>query len=463
MSTDSIHTKLGSLRFKTASMILIQIFIISLALFFCTNCNLQESQNDNVPPNDYSYLIHDLNSLLLDAVVQDGFTPPVASRAFAYPNIAAYEAVVKGGQGNLKSLVNQLNGFNSLPTPEVDAPYDRNVVMIKAFTNVAVNMVYRDHILETGEKKLLNKLKVELNDSKKFKNSIEFGEQLAKAINEWANADFYNETRSMSKWTVVDTPGAWQPTPPKYGEAIEPHWFKLRPFAIDSNSQFRVPLSIKYDSSESSEYMRLIKEVYKIVNESTEEHLEIAKFWDCNPSPSEIHGHLMVTNRQNTPGGHWLGITRIAAKRHNLNLEESCEILAKVGIAVADGFKVAWDTKYATNFVRPETFIQQYIDKDWTTKLETPLFPEFTSAHSLISSTAATVLTNRFGDTFSYTDSVNVAFGYAPRNFNSFYEAADEAAMSRVYGGIHYIPSCDIGKDQGKKVGQMVIDRLKTR
>ena len=151
-----------------------------------------------------------------------------------------------------------------------------------------------------------------------------------------------------------------------------------------------------------------------------------------------------------------MGITKNAAKAHDIDLAESCEIYARVLAVIADAFKAAWDTKYATNFVRPETFINEHIDPSWRTKLESPLFPEYTSAHSLQSAASSELLTHKFG-VFAFTDSTNVPFGYPPRSFKSFKHAADEAAISRVYGGIHYLPSCELGKRQGEGLRQFFI------
>ncbi|HXH18943.1 MAG TPA: vanadium-dependent haloperoxidase, partial [Chitinophagales bacterium] len=279
----------------------------------------------------------------------------------------------------------------------------------------------------------------------------------------WANSDNYIQTRNMPRFTVVDTPGSWLPTPPKYLEALEPHWFKVRPFVLDSTSQFRKPLWYKFSTDSTSDFYKRVKEVYALVKNLSDEQVQIARFWDDNPSPLNVQGHVVTTNRQNTPGGHWLGIARIAARKKNLSLAETCEALSMTAIAIADAFKVIWDTKYVCNNIRPVTYIGKYIDASWSPVLETPNFPEFSSGHSGISAAAAYVLTQRFGENFSFTDSTNVPFGYPARKFSSFNEAAKEAAMSRVYGGIHYIPSCEIGAEQGRMVGELVEMKIRTR
>ncbi|MBL7876074.1 MAG: phosphatase PAP2 family protein, partial [Cyclobacteriaceae bacterium] len=112
---------------------------------------------------------------------------------------------------------------------------------------------------------------------------------------------------------------------------------------------------------------------------------------------------------------------------------------------------------------RPETYINQYINEDWVPVLQTPPFPEYTSGHSVISAASAVTLTNIFGDNFAFTDSTEVEFGLSSRSFNSFIEASEEAAISRMYGGIHYLPACQIGVAEGKEIGAFILKKVKTR
>ena len=128
-----------------------------------------------------------------------------------------------------------------------------------------------------------------------------------------------------------------------------------------------------------------------------------------------------------------------------------------------DGFISCWDEKYRSKLIRPETYINQYIDENWVPLLQTPPFPEYTSGHSVISSSAATALTNLFGENVAFTDSTEIEFGLSVRNFNSFEQASQEAAVSRMYGGIHYKPACDNGVTQGKALGTYIVDKIKTR
>jgi hypothetical protein len=133
---------------------------------------------------------------------------------------------------------------------------------------------------------------------------------------------------------------------------------------------------------------------------------------------------------------------------------------ALTAIALADGFIACWDEKYRSNRVRPETIIQQVIDPTWRPLLQTPPFPEYVSGHSVASHTAALLLSRIFGEAFSFEDNTEVEFGLPVRRFQSLKQAAEEAAISRLYGGIHYRDAITAGEWQGRQVGRMAISRF---
>ena len=158
-----------------------------------------------------------------------------------------------------------------------------------------------------------------------------------------------------------------------------------------------------------------------------------------------------------------MGITSITTRMSESNFMETVEAFARVSIGLADGFISSWDEKWRSILVRPETLINQYLDEDWAPLLQTPPFPEYTSAHSVISASAATILTDIFGEPFHFEDTTELEFGLPARSFESFGQASEEAAISRLYGGIHYLPACEIGVIQGRKVGSFIVSKLKTR
>ena len=161
-----------------------------------------------------------------------------------------------------------------------------------------------------------------------------------------------------------------------------------------------------------------------------------------------------------SPGGHWIGITGIAAEKAKLSFSETAYIHALVGMSLHDSFVSCWKAKYETNRIRPETVINQKVDNSWKPLLQTPPFPEYTSGHSVISSASAEILTTYFGDNFSFLDTSEVYFGLPERQFSSFYQAADEASISRLYGGIHFRDAIENGIAQGKKIGRHILDKI---
>jgi hypothetical protein len=158
-----------------------------------------------------------------------------------------------------------------------------------------------------------------------------------------------------------------------------------------------------------------------------------------------------------------MNITAHACRKSNADIMKSAEAYVKVACALADGFIASWHAKYKYNLIRPESYINQYIDPEWRPLIQTPPFPEHTSGHSTISAAAATVLTNLLGDNFSFTDSTEVEFGIDPRTFNSFQEAAAQVGVSRMFGGIHYRRGNEAGLKSGHDIGQYVFDNVKTR
>jgi hypothetical protein len=245
--------------------------------------------------------------------------------------------------------------------------------------------------------------------------------------------------------------------------AIEPHWDEIRTFVLDSSNQFVPKPPLEYSLEEGSPFHNQVMEVYEVVKEVDEEKKEIASFWDCNPYVMNITGHVMFATKKITPGGHWMGIAKIASVVDSADLMKSSLAYVKTSIALADAFIACWDEKYRSNLIRPETIINREIDNEWSPTLQTPPFPEYTSGHSVISTAAAFALTDVYGDNFSFTDSTEVKYGLPSRDYNSFIEASQEAAISRLYGGIHYRMAIEEGVWQGQKVGELIREKIQFR
>jgi hypothetical protein len=339
--------------------------------------------------------------------------------------------------------------------------YDFGLAGLEAFLKVGTYLIFSESMMDEFKTVLYQEIKNKGIPKKVWENSIAYGGKVADHILGWADKDNYKQTRTFPKFSITEEVGRWKPTPPDYMESIEPHWNKIRPFVIDSAQQFTPLPPPDFDMTIGSKFHDLTMEVYDAVKNANEEHVEIASFWDCNPYVSHHTGHVMYATKKITPGGHWVGITEIACRKSEYNMVESAMSYCWSTIALADAFISCWDEKYRSNLIRPETVINQYVDENWVPILQTPPFPEHTSGHSVISAAASVALTHVFGDNFAYVDSVEVAYGLPARAFNSFYEASEEAAVSRLYGGIHYMPAITYGIEQGRDVGQLIVDRLK--
>ncbi len=402
------------------------------------------------------------NNNLTNVIIKDIFTPPVASRIYMYTNVAAYEAL-QPGDSSFISLAGQLNGLEDVPQPDPGKDYYLPVSSVLAFATVGKALVFSPDTIEHYEQKYLEEVKEIGIGEELLENSIAYGRIVGQHILAWCNNDNYKQTRGLSKHVLSDEPGRWQPTPPDYMPGIEPHWNKMRTIVLDSADQF-VPLPpTKYDTMPGSKFYEEAMEVYEAVQGTDDIRIKTAQYWDCNPNISFTRGHVMFFEQQLSPGGHWIMIANTAAQKENLSPLESAEALAITSIALYDGFISCWDEKYRSDLIRPHTYINKYIDKNWEPVLQTPPFPEHTSGHSVISTAAATVLTAIFGPEFEFTDTAEIPFGREARSFNSFYEASNQAAISRLYGGIHYRPAIDYGVEQGKKVGKYVLNQVQTR
>ncbi|HEX6135867.1 MAG TPA: vanadium-dependent haloperoxidase [Longimicrobiales bacterium] len=407
-------------------------------------------------------LLHDALQNLTDVIVYDIFSPPQASRAYSYAGVAAYEAL-RHDHVEYRTLAGQLNGLEPVPQPEPDAQLFLPLASVHAFMTVGRALTFSQERMDSLRAAMHERFRRMGVPRSVFQQSIAYGDTVAKHILAWASKDGFVETRGYPKYTVVSEPGRWIPTPPAYMDAVEPHWWRLRPFVLDSSSQFRPPPPVPFDMSEGSAFRREVMEVYETGRSLTEEQRAIAAFWDCNPYVMHVRGHAMFATKKISPGGHWMSIATIASRQSGADLMKTAETYVLTAMALADGFISNWEEKYRSNLVRPETVINEQIDEGWQPLLQTPPFPEYTSGHSVISNSAAEVLTHLYGDGFAFDDTSEEPFGLPSRWYPSFRSAAAEAAISRMYGGIHYRMAVEAGIEQGQAVGRLIASRVQTR
>ena len=429
------------------------IFAITLAVFVSSCSHKEKSVIDEAA------VLHENEDQLTNVIIYDVFTPPVASRIYGYTALASYEAM-RYADPKYNSITAQLRGFGKAPEPEKGKAYNYTLAATKAFFTVAHKVTFSIDTLKKYEDKVYARFKDNLDDST-YTRSLDFGEKIGKMILQRANVDYYPQSRGKPKYLGTNEPGKWRPTPPDYMDGVEFCWGQMHPLLIDSASQFPPPPPPAYSDDRNSAFFKQAMEVYQQNKNLTAEQKTIATYWDDNPFVVEHNGHMMFADKKITPGGHWIGITAIACKQSHADAVKTAQAYALTSIALFESFITCWQVKYHFVYERPVSVINEKIDHSWLPLLQTPPFPEYTAGHSTISAASATVLTHLFGDNYAFLDTSDLHYIGLQRHFDSFNKAAAEEAMSRFYGGIHYLNSSKMGAQQGNQVGELIWEKLK--
>lgn len=397
----------------------------------------------------------DWMSLLYDRIEAERISAPAASRFYAYAGVTVYEAVVPGMPNNYP-LASTIDSMPEMPLLEEGQAYDWPTTANAALSTVLTGL-FIDASPETYE--AINDLRAEIQEEREgetnrqiVKTSMAYGDEVGNLLLEWISEDNFAETRTMEfetpEWMLTEE-WLWQPTA-ENGRMVEPFWGQIRPIALSYSDECAVDNDMVFDTEEGSTFYQQAMEVKEVGDNLTEEQQNIARFWVDTPG---------VTG---TPAGHWVLIENQLTEQLGLNLARSAEMYALVGIALGDSFISCWSLKYQQMLLRPETYIHNYIRRSWQPYIQTPMFPEYPSGHSVVSAAAGEVLTTMFG-VVAFTDTSKVRHGEAPRSFTSIEAAATEAAISRLYGGIHYRNAIESGMRQGRCVGQRVLTQISLR
>lgn len=390
---------------------------------------------------------------ITDIMVFDVTSPVAAARYYAYVTLASYELLSTQDRKQFPSFTG-ISNLKLEGLPKVQ----------KTLKNKSKS--YRYALIYTAIKLLPSgkKLQILLNDLEATleEDEIKYIEEISDAIVHYANQDGFLQLNNLKRYTPKRGPEFWQPTKPGFMAPVEPNWNTIKTFFIEKPDQFLTQSPVKFDLNKKSDFYKLTMEVRDIVNQNDKEKNEIAAFWDCNPYAISQIGHLEFGLKKISPGGHWMGIAGIACKKAKISIDQTIFTHTLLATSLHDAFVVCWDEKYRSNRVRPETVINQYIDKNWSPLLQTPPFPEFVSGHSVISTSSAYILTLIFGEEFSFRDTTEKEYGLKTRRFKSFEAAGEEACISRLYGGIHYMDAIDEGVWQGRELAQFIYKKTAT-
>lgn len=375
-----------------------------------------------------------------------GFSPPVASRALGYAGVTLYQAVVPGMPGH-RSLSGQLDGLGWNPVGGIERgqwPLVANAALAeiarRLFPTAPADLLAGLDVLEA---ELATSLSAGVSTLAQRTARLR-GRAVATVVFDWSTTDGGHEAYLGSDpYVPTSGPGRWRPTPPAYLPALQARWGEHRTMVPGLLDRATAPAPPPYSPDLGSVFYAAAREVYDTGTTLTPEQRAIALFWADGPGETA------------TPSGHWVSILSQVLADSGARLDVAAEAYARLGIAVTDAFICCWATKYEVLLLRPVTYVQDHIDPSWLPLIATPPFPEYTSGHSVQSAASATVLTDLLGPV-SFIDASYTGRGLAPRSFPSFDAAAAEAAVSRVYGGIHYRFGVDGGIEQGRRVGDAV-------
>jgi hypothetical protein len=433
--------------------------IFSLLIIIMSRPALTIAQDEEAPvsplANDYEATVAtDWMKLLYELVRDETVNAPAASRVYAYAGVALYEAVVNGMPDNF-SVGGTLSGLPLLPYPEEGMAYDWPSVANASLAAV-IDGLFPDGTDTTHERiadmrQQQTDARLAEVDAEIVERSQQLGDEQAELILDWIAEDNYGPIEKMEYDMPTGDPSLWVVTT-EGQPALEPFWGQLRPFGLSYAEQCNVPIRLDFSTDPDSTFYKQAQEVLVASDHLTDAQREIARFWVDTPGLT------------GAPSGHWLMIQTQLVEQMGLPLGRASEMYILVNTALADAFISGWALKYEVNLVRPVTYIQQNIRRNWAPYIQTPPFPEYPSGHSVASGAAAEVLTTMFGQV-AFTDRTPIINGHEPleRSFTSFEAAASEAAISRMYGGIHYRAAIENGLRQGRCVGQQVLNNVRLR
>jgi len=417
-----------------------------LAVVLLTQCKKDDGpRNEDRPSNQSSEVLQKWMSLQIRLMKNTTGVPNQAfSRHFGYSGVAALESIAPGIPGS-SIWKNKWNGLTGLPTVDHSAHY-----YYPANVNAAMAAINRSFFpnANAADKAAIDSLELALNESflttqpvAKITKSNDFGKAVAAAVFAWSETD--GSKNANAPYTVPTGPGLWKPTPPALAPPATPYWGNNRTIVSGSTSNTLPIAPPAFSTDPSSPFFLMVKKVYDASLILTDDQKAMAMFWRDVPGTSSP--------------GHWLSILLITADKTDVKLDKAALAYALTGAAVHDGLISCWKGKFQYNLIRPVTYIRETMGyAEWNSFIGTPAHPEYPSAHSSLSGAAAGVLEKLFGNIGTITDDTYVYLGFGARTYPSFNAIAEEAGISRLYGGIHYEQSIDQGLLLGKKVANNI-------
>lgn len=444
---------------------ILTFFIVALVFTSCVKDDEQTTQPSpaaSAPTNSYNAdFMSDYFTLQCDIVRNTaGFLPTIAARCYGYLGVTAYESVVHGIAGG-NSLAGQVQGFSagSLPVPQSDKKYNwalaSNVAMASIMRHMfGENLTPEDAVL-IDEMEANTKASLSAGvEADVISRSEQYGADLAEAIYQISKTDGGDESHLnpwQTPWEVPEAPYCWVPTGGQ-AQPLSPNWMNNRSFIPNIAENTQVAPHIAFSTDEGSAFYAAALEVNEqVTNLNTPEQITIAEYWADDPFQTC------------TPTGHTFNIIKQLLVESNATLEKTAVAFGMMGIAENDAFISCWKSKYDYMLIRPVSYIQQNINPDFTTVIGTPPFPAYISGHSAEIGAGIKVMIDLFADAqgnYTFTDLSQQQYGFTPRSFDNFYDMAEECALSRFYGGIHYQMDNTVGLELGFGVGEAVLSEI---
>ncbi|MGV3586650.1 MAG: vanadium-dependent haloperoxidase [Adhaeribacter sp.] len=438
-----------SSRYRRKATHLVLLSLITM-LFSCEEIFDEIFKKPRKHTNENATVVYDWYKLIAKIQLRSSPQPVVIlnNRNFGYIGVGLYEAVQPGIKGAV-SLSTKLYLMPAMPKPDRSREYlwgaSANAALASMFKQFLVGLSQADLArIDSMENAYNNKFKLSTSDAV-ISRSQGFGRSVATAIYNWSTSDNFN--LSSQGYTPPQFSGAWKPTPPNFPTPVGAFLKNSRPFLTYSLTATAPPLPFPYSEEEESQFFHEAREVYEVGKALTDEQKAIANWWaDAGGSgvgvPAPYHQLSIITN---------------VLESQNARLAQAAEVYAKTGITMKDGPIIIFRGKYQYNLLRPVTYIQEQIDPNWLPYLTTPPYPEYPSGLAGLFTPAMQVLIREFGD-IPVTDNAYTWRGLAPRHYASISEMIEEAAISRVYAGIHYRFTQYITINMGRDLGNRVAD-----
>lgn len=368
---------------------------------------------------------------------------------FGYLGIGLYEAV-RNGIKNSVSLSSKLYQMPIMPAIENNTAYDwrvsANAAMASLLRSFNTGLTTANNAsIDSLENTYNQKLNLEV-DLANFEHSQGFGRSIATAIRNWSLTDNFNPANAGYVPPIFS--GAWVPTPPAFANGVNPYLSTARPFLEAHLTSVAPAFPAPYSEVVNSDFYKIAKNVYDVSQALTTEQKNTALFWVDQGNGTGY-----------TPPGHDFSLITQALENTGSSLAVAAEVYAKGGIAEREATIVCFKSKYTYNLIRPVTYIRKLIDTTWLSFIPTPPHPEYPAAHAFITGSVMQAVTGVLGDHVVISDHTYDFRGWTPRVYNSLFKAAEEAGISRLYGGIHYSTSINTGLslalDLGNRVGNI--------